>query len=425
MKIRVRNSSLNGEIRIPPSKSHTIRAICFAALSKGTSVIHYPLKSDDTLSCLAAVQRLGAVLEDTGDTWKITGFGGKPTIPDSPINLKNSGTSMNFLIAIAALGEGEVELTGDESLCRRPVGELLDAVHLLGASRAESMNNNGKPPVIVRGRMNGGSATIEGETSQWVSALLMTAPLTKKGIELKVVRFNERPYVDMTLGWLKKMGISYTRQGRNNFEIAGGQSYFGFESAIPGDFSSATFPLIGALLCRNSSLLIKGLDMKDTQGDKRVFDIVKEMGGNITSEGGGLRVNASPIEGFEIDLNEIPDSLPAFAVLGCIAEGETRLVRVSHARIKETDRIKIMREELTKMGAKIEEKKDGLRIKQSALTGAEVSGHGDHRVVMALTLAGLVAEGETIIDTAESVAVTFPGFIESMKALGADIEMID
>ncbi|MBL8028952.1 MAG: 3-phosphoshikimate 1-carboxyvinyltransferase [Fibrobacteres bacterium] len=425
MKIRVRNSSLKGELRIPPSKSHTIRAICLAALSKGTSVIHHPLKSEDTLACLAAVQKLGAKLEDTGDTWKITGFAGKPIIPESPIDLKNSGTSMNFLIAIAALGEGEIELTGDESLCRRPVQHLLDAVHLLGASRAESLNNNGKPPVIIRGRMNGGSATIEGETSQWVSALLMTAPLMRKGIDLKVVRFNERPYVDMTLGWLKKMGISFTRQGRNNFEVPGGQSYFGFESAIPGDFSTATFPLIGALLCKDSSLLIKGLDMKDTQGDKRVFDIVKEMGGNIVNESGALRVSSSPVEGFEIDLNEIPDSLPAFAVLGCVAEGETRLVRVSHARIKETDRIKVMHQELSKMGAKIEEKRDGLRIKQSALTGAEVSGHGDHRVVMALTLAGMVADGETIIDTAESVAVTYPGFVESMKSLGADIEMID
>jgi 3-phosphoshikimate 1-carboxyvinyltransferase len=273
--------------------------------------------------------------------------------------------------------------------------------------------------------MNGGSATIEGTTSQWVSSLLITAPLTKKGIDLKVVRFNERPYVDMTLGWLKKMGISFTRHGRNNFEVPGGQTYFGFESAIPGDFSSATFPLIGALLCNDSSLLVKGLYMRDTQGDKRVFDIVREMGGSVENESGALRVKASVMEGFEIDLNEIPDALPAFAVLGCMAEGETRLVRVSHARIKETDRIKVMHEELTKMGAKIEEKKDGLRIKQSALAGAEVNGHGDHRVVMALTLAGMVAEGETVIDTAESVSVTFPGFFETMKALGADIEELN
>ncbi len=425
MKIKVRKSSLTGDIRIPPSKSHTIRAICIGALSKGDSIIHNPLMSEDTLACLNAVKSLGANVENTADGWKINGFNGKPVTPDTPIDLKNSGTTMNFMISMAALGDGEIQLTGDSSLCKRPIQPLLDAIHLLGAAKAEPVNGDGNPPVIIRGRMQGGSCTIEGTSSQWVSSLLITAPFTKKGIDVSVVRFNERPYVEMTLGWLKKMGIEYSRNGRNNFEVPGGQSYHGFESAIPGDFSSATFPLMGALLCEGSSLLIKGLDMKDTQGDKRVFDIVKEMGGNVASENGALRVNSSPIEGFEIDLNEIPDSLPAFAVLGCIAEGETRLVRVAHARIKETDRIKVMREELTKMGAKIEEKRDGLRIKESKLVGAELDGRGDHRVVMALTLAGLIADGETTIDTAESVAVTFPTFFESMKKLGANIEFIE
>jgi len=424
MKFKVRPSTLSGVIAVPPSKSHTIRAAVIASLAKGKSTIHNPLVSADTLACVDCLRQLGAKIE-LGPEWVIEGFAGKPVVPDQPLNVKNSGTTMNFLIAVAALADGEIEITGDESIQRRPVLPLLKAIKMMGAPRAESLGNKGCPPVAIRGRMAGGSATVEGVSSQYVSAILLTAPLLRKSTQLKVVRLYEKPYVDMTLAWVRKMGLEITKQGRNNFEILGGQGYFGFETRVASDFSTAAFPLIGALITGDSSVLIKGLDMMDTQGDKRVFDIVKEMGAPIEVEGNGIRVKSSSLEGMEIDLNEIPDALPAMAVLACFAEGETRLINVPQARIKETDRIKVMCEELKKMGANIEELDDGLKIRQSRLTGAEVDGHGDHRVVMALTLAGMAASGETTVATAESAGVTFPEFFERMKVLGADIEQVD
>ncbi|HOQ82341.1 MAG TPA: 3-phosphoshikimate 1-carboxyvinyltransferase, partial [bacterium] len=173
-----------------------------------------------------------------------------------------------------------------------------------------------------------------------------------------------------------------------------------------------------------SEILIKGLDLNDDQGDKKVIDYLRNAGAVINNSPEGIRIKGDMLKGLEIDLNETPDALPALSVMGCMAEGITVLKNVQQARIKETDRISVMSEELTKMGADIKEMEDGLIIRKSNLKGATVNGHKDHRVVMALTLAGLIAEGTTIITTAESVSVTFPGFLEMMKNLGANIEVV-
>ena len=420
MNFKVTKSVLSGKIEVPASKSHTLRAAVIAGLAKGTSTIRNPLASADTLACLEGIQQLGAKVE-MGAEWTITGFEGRPRVPETIIDVKNSGTTVNFLSAVAALADGEIELTGDESIRKRPIQPLLNALKMLGASRAESREKNNCPPVIIRGRLFGGIATVEGVSSQFVSALLIAAPLLRKQTELKVVRLYERPYIDMTLAWLKKMGIEVEKQGRNNFTIPGGQSYYGFATTIPADFSSAAFPLVGALIT-GGEVFFKGLDMNDSQGDKYVFDLVQQMGASVVKEEGGLRVKpGETLEGLKIDLNDTPDSLPALAVLGCFTDDEMKLTNVAQARIKETDRIAVMCQELKKMGADIEETKDGLIIRKSVLQGAVVDGHGDHRVVMALAMAGLAAEGETVISTAESADVTFPDFLEKMQALGANI----
>ena len=323
MNFKVKRSTLAGDIRIPPSKSHTIRAAVFAGLARGTSVIHCPLKSDDTLACLGALRQLGAeVTED--DNWTVKGFNGRPRVPDAPLDVKNSGTSLRFLSAVAALADGEIEITGDDSAQTRPMEPLLNALRSLGAVMAESKKKKGRAPLTVRGRAAGGMASVDGVTSQFISALLIIAPLLKRTSQLKVVKLNERPYVEITLYWLRKLGIEFTKKGRNNFNVPGGQSYYAFERAIPADFSSATFPLVGALITEGSDVLLKGLDMTDPQGDKKIIDIVKEMGGQVEAESGGVRVKFSELEGDKINLNEMPDALPALAVLGCFAEGETK-----------------------------------------------------------------------------------------------------
>ena len=226
----------------------------------------------------------------------------------------------------------------------------------------------------------------------------------------------------MTLDWLDQQQIHYECEGWEVFKVKGRQSYHPFEKRVPGDFSSATFPLCAAAITP-SRLLLKGLDMSDTQGDKEVVTMLKSMGADIQTSEGGILVASNELTGCELDLNNTPDALPALAVVGCFAKGETVLKNVAQARIKETDRIKVMATELSKMGADIEEMKDGLIIRQSELKGTKVHGYHDHRVVMALSLAGMMAKGETEIDSAESVDITFPGYVGNMCRLGARMEL--
>jgi 3-phosphoshikimate 1-carboxyvinyltransferase len=252
---------------------------------------------------------------------------------------------------------------------------------------------------------------------------LIAAPLAERDTEIDVFNIQEFPYIEMTLQWLNEQGVKYEKNDNlTRFRVKGNQTYRAFEKTVPGDWSSGTFPLVAAAITK-SDVLLKGLDINDVQGDKAVVGYLKKMGAVIITEKLGLRIKGKPLQGREIDLNATPDALPALAVLGCFADGTTRLYNVAQARIKETDRIKVMAEELSKMAGRIEEMADGLIIHHSKLKGARVEGYFDHRVIMALVLAGLIAEGTTEISTAEAVDVTFPEFVGLMKSLGAKIDV--
>ncbi|MCX8082238.1 MAG: 3-phosphoshikimate 1-carboxyvinyltransferase [bacterium] len=423
MDIIVRTTErLKGEVVIPGSKSHTIRGVVIGTLSEGITKLINPLVSEDTLASVRGCIKLGAEIDTSGKDWIVKGVAGKISRPEGPLYLANSGTSLNLLTGVASLGNFEVVLDGDASLRTRPVQPLLDALNQLGAS-AISLMNNGKPPVKIKGRIKGGKTQVNGISSQFVSSLLISTPLTEGDTEIEVINIREVPYIEMTLKWLDERGIVYERNNDyTSFRIKGEQKYNAFEKVVPADWSSATFFLVAGAIVKGADILLKGLDVDDVQGDKMVVEYLKSMGADIKIEEGGIRVKGSELKGVEIDLNSTPDALPAMAVAGCIAEGTTKIYNVAHARIKETDRIKVMAEELSKMGARIEEIPDGLIIHHSNLKGAEVNGHYDHRVVMSLTLAGLVAKGTTRITTAEAVSVTFPNFIQLMEYIGAAIE---
>lgn len=418
MKLLVEGSRLHGEVDIPGSKSHTIRAVAIAALAPGRSVIEQPLDSSDGRAAFTAYRAFGATLEDKGTQWVVDGIGGAPKAPAGVIDTGNSGTTMNIALGTAALlREGQCILTGDEQVCRRPNGPLAQALNDLGA-RVQSTRNNGCPPFIVAGPMRGGEATMEALTSQYVSALLINAPLADGDTVLHVPLMHEKPYATMTLDWLQKQGIRVEFDAAlTEFRIPGGQRYQPVNCRIPGDFSSATFFLAAGALPDNE-VLCKGLDLSDTQGDKAVVDYLRQMGANVTIEPKGIRVKADKLVGCEIDLNATPDALPMMAVLGCFASGTTRLVNVPQARLKETDRITVMRTELEKMGARIRELPDGLEIEESSLAPADVEGHGDHRVVMSLAIAGAMLPGTTAINGYEAVSVTFPNFVAALNRTG-------
>lgn len=422
-----KTDKLDGEIMVPGSKSHTIRAVIIASLSKDKSIIKYPLKSEDTMAAVNACRALGSDINtDNPAEWIVAGFGDSPVQPQGPIDMGNSGTSARLIAGICSLFDFEVTIDGDESLRSRPMQELLDGLNQLGA-KAYAVNGDGKCPVRIRGKLKGGVANIKGQTSQYVSSLLIAAPLSMGDTVVKVNELNEIPYVNITTQWLKETGVKVEAGFDENipeywYRIKGMQGYKPFEKTIPSDWSSATFPLVAAAIT-DSDVLIKGLVMEDMQGDKVVVQYLKDMGADISITDTGVRIKGQKLKGIDIDLNSTPDALPAMAVLGCFAKGSTKLYNVSQARIKETDRIKVMCSELKKMGADIQEMDDGLKMHECKLTGVRLNGHNDHRVVMSLALAGMIAEGITRVDTAEAVRVTFPDFVELMAGIGAKIRM--
>ncbi|MHC4881764.1 MAG: 3-phosphoshikimate 1-carboxyvinyltransferase [Planctomycetota bacterium] len=429
MILTVKTSCLSGVVQIPGSKSHTIRAVAIASLANGTSRIRKPLISSDALSAVDCYRALGAEIDtENDDLWAINGINGQIMPIQNKIDVGNSGTTMNLAIGTCALisPKKEVLLTGDPQIQNRPVGPILNAVNDLGAN-GHTHNNNGCPPLTISGKLRGGKTTVECKSSQYLSSLLLACPLAEGDTEITVPLLYEPDYARITLDWLNRQGIQYEmKDDLSWFRIPGGQKYTAFDLPIPADFSSATFFLCaGALIGEDT--LVQGLDFEDSQPDKAVADYLIAMGADLSCHKEGIRVGRSELVGCEIDMNRTPDALPAMAVTACFAEGETRLVNVPQAREKETDRIACMAKELTKIGADVEELPDGLviggRTGGSNLTPCPVSGYGDHRIVMAMSIAGMALDGSMTIDTAEAMNVTFPEYITLMTRLGAKMEI--
>jgi len=413
-------------VAIPGSKSHTIRAVAIASLAGGQSLIRAPLDSSDTRAAVSCYRALGAQIETSDlNCWKITGTSGRITVPRETIDVGNSGTTLRIAMGSAALAPSgqKTTFTGDEQIQSRPVGPLIDSLNELGA-KCVSLRNNGRAPVEITGRLAGGKTAIAAFTSQYLSSLLLCAPLASEDTQIDVTILNEPGYVQMTLDWLDKQQIEYDNEHMRKFRVKGNQSYRAFDEAIPADFSSATFFLCAAALVADEVTLL-GLDFSDSQPDKAVVDYLRSMGADISVGPDSVTVRAGRLKGAELDMNKTPDALPAIAVTAAFAEGTTRLLNVPQARTKETDRIKCVAEELAKMGVDVEELPDGLVVRGSRPKPAELHGRADHRIVMALSLAAMNMDGKCTIDTAEAISVTFPDYVELMKSIGANMGLID
>jgi 3-phosphoshikimate 1-carboxyvinyltransferase len=424
MQLIAGKSRLKGTVAIPGSKSHTIRAVAIASLAKGESSIRSPLVSGDTLSSVSCYRSLGAAIDTSNnDCWKVAGIAGKINAPKQIIDVGNSGTTLRIAMGSAALAPAgqTTHFTGDEQIQTRPIGPLIDSLNELGA-KCTSIKNNGKAPATITGKLIGGKTSIAAFSSQYLTSLLMCAPLAEKDTEINVTLLNEPGYVQMTLDWLNKQSIKYENNNLRHFKIRGGQQYKSFDSPVPADFSSVTFFLCAAALI-GDGVTLKGLDFTDSQPDKAVVDYLKAMGADISIGKNSITVRQSQLKGIEIDMNATPDALPAMAVVGAFAEGQTRLVNVPQARAKETDRIKCMAEELKKIGVDTQELPDGLIINHSKPKPAVLDGRGDHRIVMAMSIAAMAIEGNCTIGTAEAMSVTFPEYAKLMQNLGANIKL--
>ncbi len=419
-------SALAGHITCPTSKSQSIRALFMALLAKGESRITHLLDCEDTRDALRVCQAFGAEIQQpTADQWLIKSHGPPFDFTGGRLYTGNSGITTRFALPLIGLRKQSslpIQFDCGTQMRQRPMKPLLDALLSLGLTIQPSEST--ALPVTLSGKLRGGSTRVSGEASQYLSALLFALPHAAHHSELIIENLHARPYVRMTEQWLERTGIQFSHQRKEDtdyYAIPGGQEARPFRTTITGDFSSAACLLVAAALT-DSDVIIDGLDFSEPQSDKRLISILLDMGADITLHARGLHIRGGrPLQGIRIDLQNSPDLLPALAVLGTQARGKTEIFNVAQARYKETDRIHAMARELTRMGATLTEHPDGLTLRQSTLHGTHVHGYHDHRTIMALVVAGMLAKQTTWIDTAESINKTFPTFFTTLQQLGAQI----
>ncbi len=410
--MKIKRASYSGTIVIPASKSQTIRALLIALMAEGKSKITHPLFSSDTESAISALLALGADIERKDDGTLLVdsvSLFKDESSNEILIDCGNSGTTTALILPILALYDKEFIVTGDDQLKKRPFGPLLESLEELGA---EVSSNGGFLPARIKGPIRGGKTTIECRTSQYLSGLLLALPLAEEDSRVTCSLLYEKPYVRMTEWWLKREGIDFSLSPDLMVNsVKGRQHYKTIDEYIEGDFSSASF-FFGLAAIHGTPVTVTGLERFSTQGDKRILEVLSEMGCSVEWNGMSVTVTGpGALKGGEYDINDIPDALPILSVVACFSKERTIFRNVAQARIKETDRISVMKTELERMGADITEMPDGLVINgKGGLNGGSVSGHGDHRIIMALSVAGTRSVNETEIDDTRAVAVTFPTF---------------
>lgn len=418
---------LRGDVRVPGSKSGTARGLVLGTLAEGVTRILNPMPGIDSYSIIDCCRALGAEIDCSSEAeWIIRGVGVKNlTAPAAVLDVGNSGTGYYLLTTLASLIEGRTVITGDYQICYRPIAPLLAAIREMGGE-AISTRQNELAPVVIGGKIRGGhSVEFPGVNVQWLIGLLLCCPSLDDDTAIHVAELGERPYAELTLDWLKAAGVSVTTTDFEYFRIPGGQTYQPFTKQAPSDWCGATYPMVAAAITAGSRVKLLDMDVEDFQGERAFVDIIRQMGGSVEVLDGGrdgvIIEGGKTLSGIEIDCRDMPDAIPALAVLGTYAQGTTVLNNIEACRLKETDRCTSIVEELTKMGGSFEESESRLVIHHATLHGASLSGHHDHRIVMATACAALGAAGPTLIDGAQTVGVSFPRFYEEMVGLGAQI----
>ena len=419
MNCRVEKSSLSGTITCPPNKSYTHRAIFLASLASGKSLIKNALRSRDTNATIEICKSFGAEIQENENNLEVIGID-KFGTTDLIVDASNSGTSIRIAAAVAALREGKTVLTGDESLKKRPMKPLLDALESLGA---KCSSNDGKPPLTISGRMRGGEVSIPGNvSSQFISALLVAAPLTEKGVALNISSdLVSKPYLDATIITMEKFGVKVKVLDQYKKYKIEPQQYKHATITIPSDFSSVALLLSAAVLV-GRDLTIKASVGNLAQGDEAIIDILGKLGVNVSMDSNTITVKSpEKLRGGKFDLANTPDLLPPLSILALKSEFPIELYNVRHARFKETDRIAILARELQKLGINVTEKEDGLILgPPKELRGASLNSENDHRLFMAFCIAAMYVGGCTVSDS-DSVDVSYPSFVSDMSRAGAKI----
>ncbi len=421
MSCKVEKSKISGQVVCPPNKSYTHRAIFLASLAGNNSRVDNALLSADTIATIEACKKFGAEIEIKNLSIIVKNPIKLGSVV-SEINSENSGTTIRIASGIASLFSEEITLTGDSSLQKRPMQPLLDALSSIGA---QCSSTDGKPPIKIKGKISGGNVTIPGNfSSQFISALLICAPLTEKGINLTIKgNLVSKPYIDATIATMREFGVSVqTLIPYKRYNIIP-QIYKSTTFTVPIDFSSLALILSAAVL-NGEGITIKSSIGNLPQGDEVFIDILEQLGVNIIINDKEIQIKSpEKLKGGKFDLSNSPDLLPPLAILALKTSSPIEIVNVKHARFKETDRIAIISRELVKLGIKVQEKEDGLILESSEnLIGAKLNSENDHRLFMAFCIAGMYI-GDCIISDPESVRISYPNFVEEMNSLGAKIQI--
>ncbi len=445
MKVTIKKSETKGKVGVPSSKSMTIRALMCAALSRGNSEIVNPLVCEDTEAATNVLGQIGVSIDKDKSVWRITG--GSIRVPTRELNCGESATTLRFMTAICSLIPGEHTLIGGPSLSKRPVKSLLEALKKLGVKG--SLEGKTTPPVTIRGgTMRGGLTELPGNiSSQFISALLLIAPFGKKETKVGLTTpMTSKPYVLMTLWCLKKFGIN-VRTEFDKFTVRR-QAYKPTRLEIEGDWSSASYFLALGALC--GEITVENVSTSSLQGDRIMLDYLRGMGARVRVTGKSVTVTGNGLKAINADLSDCIDLLPTMAVLAAMAEGTSVFIGIERARIKESNRVAAVKDGLEKIGVTVTEGQDsltivGLKTKQPREDGEEEEEKGkegeedageaeeerepvvidsreDHRIAMAFGVLG-AAIGGIIIEGAECVSKTYPGFWEALKNVGAEVQI--
>ena len=441
MKAVAKKSVLSGHITVPGSKSHTIRALILAAMADGTSHISNPLPSNDCLSTAAAVRKVGAEVDfgegENSGVWTVRGAGAGLHLPADQIDVGNSGSLMYFLCPVLSTLKGDCTFTGDESICRRPVNHLVDALCQLGAN-AKCINGGTTPPFSFCGPIDVNKKLItEGALSQYISGFMMAASRLNGTLEMELWNPKETPYLTMTKLWLESVGVPVTiSEDFKKISVTGPVPFKAFDKAVPSDWEGVAFPLVAALIS-GSEITIDNVDGSGSQGDDKIVEVLQSVGADIewlrdeekliVRGGKKLTTDSLPDKELRVEMSAFPDAICALAVAACFIEGKTVFTDIDICRKKETDRIVAMTSELTKLGAHIVDEGNQLVVYGDggkSLHGGEVESFKDHRIVMSLACLGLgLGDGESVVvNDAEWCSVTFPHFFEVMNEIGAGFE---
>lgn len=419
--VRPTGGPLHATVQPPGSKSITNRALVCAALADGPSLLRGALDSEDTQVMVESLRRLGlpVAVDTVARTIQLTGCGGNWPRREADLFVANSGTTIRFLTAMVAIGQGHYRLDGVARMRQRPIGDLIAALRTLGVDCSSEASND-CPPVIVRATgLPGGPTTMRGSiSSQFLSGLLMAAPYARDTVTITIEgQMVSQPYVDMTLRVMEAFGVSVRVEAADRYVIPSGQRYRGRDYAIEPDASAASY-FWGAAAVTGGRITVQGLSRTALQGDVAFCDCLSQMGCDVVYEADRVTVTGRPLRGITVDMNAISDTVQTLAVVALFATGPTTITGVGHIRHKETDRIGDLARELRKLGAQVDEWDDGLRVTPGPLSGAAIDTYHDHRMAMSLALAGLRIPG-VVINNPDCVNKTYPNYFTDLEGLAS------